>query len=130
MDRDSEAWAWALGFQALLTFVVQRKFPSANPSLLAIPSALLGGFFMLALAASASGSVSNIWPIACAFYFIPGFFVGWVAAFIARHTRSKPIPPGCCQKCGYNLTGNVSGRCPECGSRIVCGPRPPKAGRP
>ena len=24
-------------------------------------------------------------------------------------------PPGHCQKCGYNLTGNVSGRCPECG---------------
>jgi hypothetical protein len=25
------------------------------------------------------------------------------------------IPPGHCQICGYNLTGNVSGRCPECG---------------
>jgi len=24
-------------------------------------------------------------------------------------------PPGHCQYCGYNLTGNVSGRCPECG---------------
>jgi hypothetical protein len=23
--------------------------------------------------------------------------------------------PGHCQNCGYNLTGNVSGRCPECG---------------
>ena len=23
-----------------------------------------------------------------------------------------------CQKCGYNLTGNVSGICPECGTRI------------
>ena len=23
--------------------------------------------------------------------------------------------PGTCQKCGYNLTGNVSGVCPECG---------------
>ena len=25
---------------------------------------------------------------------------------------------GHCQKCGYDLTGNVSGRCPECGERI------------
>jgi len=25
------------------------------------------------------------------------------------------IPPGHCQKCGYNLTGNVSGICSECG---------------
>ncbi len=24
-------------------------------------------------------------------------------------------PYKCCQRCGYNLTGNVSGRCPECG---------------
>jgi hypothetical protein len=24
-------------------------------------------------------------------------------------------PPGHCQACGYDLTGNVSGRCPECG---------------
>jgi len=23
--------------------------------------------------------------------------------------------PGVCEKCGYNLTGNVSGVCPECG---------------
>jgi hypothetical protein len=26
------------------------------------------------------------------------------------------INPDHCQNCGYNLTGNVSGRCPECGS--------------
>jgi len=27
-------------------------------------------------------------------------------------------PPGHCHKCGYNLFGNVSGICPECGSAI------------
>jgi predicted Zn-ribbon and HTH transcriptional regulator len=26
--------------------------------------------------------------------------------------------PDTCHKCGYNLTGNTSGVCPECGSRI------------
>lgn len=25
---------------------------------------------------------------------------------------------GCCADCGYNLTGNRSGRCPECGTRF------------
>jgi hypothetical protein len=30
----------------------------------------------------------------------------------------RRIPPGHCRKCGYNLTGNVSGVCPECGERI------------
>jgi len=28
------------------------------------------------------------------------------------------IPPGACQSCGYNLTANVSGRCPECGTAV------------
>lgn len=27
----------------------------------------------------------------------------------------REMPPGHCASCGYNLTGNVSGRCPECG---------------
>ena len=29
--------------------------------------------------------------------------------------RRRRIPPGHCQRCGYNLTGNVSGKCSECG---------------
>jgi membrane protein implicated in regulation of membrane protease activity len=32
--------------------------------------------------------------------------------------RMKPRPPGHCQNCGYDLTGNVSGRCPECGEPV------------
>ena len=32
-----------------------------------------------------------------------------------RYRRRKK---GLCLKCGYNLTGNVSGVCPECGERI------------
>ncbi len=31
---------------------------------------------------------------------------------LRRHRRRKR---GLCVRCGYNLTGNVSGRCPECG---------------
>lgn len=26
--------------------------------------------------------------------------------------------PEVCPQCGYNLTGNVSGRCPECGTPV------------
>ena len=26
--------------------------------------------------------------------------------------------PGCCRNCGYNLIGNTSGVCPECGEKI------------
>ncbi len=42
------------------------------------------------------------------------------------HRDRPPPPPGHCQSCGYNLTGNVSGVCPECGERV--GPVPPGKG--
>ena len=32
--------------------------------------------------------------------------------------RDSKYPPGYCQECGYNLTGNVSGVCPECGTKV------------
>jgi hypothetical protein len=30
----------------------------------------------------------------------------------------RRLPPGHCRQCGYNLTGNVSGVCPECGTPV------------
>ena len=30
--------------------------------------------------------------------------------------RDRRYPPGHCRECGYDLQGNVSGVCPECGS--------------
>ena len=41
---------------------------------------------------------------------IPTLFLWW---------RDRPLPPDYCQRCGYNLTGNISGRCPECGTQIA-----------
>ena len=35
--------------------------------------------------------------------------------------RRRRFPAGHCQTCGYNLTGNVSGRCPECGMSLERG---------
>ena len=32
--------------------------------------------------------------------------------------RDRRPPKGRCQSCGYNLTGNTSGLCPECGTEI------------
>lgn len=33
--------------------------------------------------------------------------------------RRRLIACGACMKCGYDLTGNVSGVCPECGQRVL-----------
>ena len=34
-----------------------------------------------------------------------------------REARSRRASRGLCRACGYDLTGNVSGACPECGER-------------
>lgn len=44
--------------------------------------------------------------------------VGIPTVLLFRFDRHR-IPPHCCQKCGYNLTGNVSSVCPECGERVA-----------
>ncbi len=43
-----------------------------------------------------------------------------------RHGFSPRCPPGACRVCGYDLTGNTSGICPECGADLDLAPtRPP-----
>ncbi len=44
-----------------------------------------------------------------------------VALLLLVSEYPSRYPPGHCQTCGYNLTGNVSGICPECGTRISKG---------
>jgi hypothetical protein len=47
---------------------------------------------------------------------IPLVVVAVPTAFLWH--RDRRMPPGHCQKCGYDLTGNVSGVCPECGTAV------------
>lgn len=43
---------------------------------------------------------------------IPIFFAFW-------HLRTRPTETGThCEHCDYNLAGNVSGKCPECGQKL------------
>jgi hypothetical protein len=71
---------------------------------------------------SVSQRILDIWP--------PLLFIAASTAYLwlldCRHA-----PPGHCPGCGYELTGNTSGVCPECGKRIERGadstPLPPCA---
>ncbi|UCE59849.1 MAG: hypothetical protein JSU63_20695 [Phycisphaerales bacterium] len=42
-----------------------------------------------------------------------GIFGFWRAR---RMPLPSVYPPGHCRKCGYDMTGNLSGNCPECGA--------------
>lgn len=53
----------------------------------------------------------------CVSWFLGGL-LGYVTAkrFERAELRGAArVAQGLCPQCGYNLTGNVSGRCPECG---------------
>ncbi len=43
---------------------------------------------------------------------------GMAALLLGPYRRHRRRKKGLCLKCGYNLTGNVSGICPECGEKI------------
>jgi hypothetical protein len=61
-------------------------------------------------------------------------FRGWMPLWIPMVLVAGPagvlwwldrrrFPAGHCRQCGYDLTGNVSGRCPECGFLVTQGGR-------
>ena len=51
------------------------------------------------------------------FWFVMAF-LAVLAATVWLWQRRRTPPDGHCYVCGYNLTGNVSGVCPECGAEV------------
>lgn len=50
---------------------------------------------------------------------VPTLVASLPAILVAAHAR-RLRRRGACAKCCYDLTGNVTGRCPECGTHITC----------
>ena len=56
---------------------------------------------------------------------IGNFLVCLISALVAIWRAPKPrVDWRFCERCGYDLRGNTSGRCPECGLIVPCVPRP------
>jgi len=58
--------------------------------------------------------------------------IGWLTVAVmvlsvVIFRRIRRFPRGHCQACGYNLTNNATGTCPECGT--TCDPDPVKSNR-
>ena len=53
---------------------------------------------------------------------VPAFLITLLGPFIAfdvfAAARAEQAQSNCCHHCGYNLTGNVTGICSECGSPL------------
>jgi hypothetical protein len=47
------------------------------------------------------------------------FGIAIALRLLARRLAPPPARPGFCPQCDYDLTGNQSGVCPECGSTLL-----------
>jgi hypothetical protein len=61
-------------------------------------------------------AAAGAWEVVCIPLWIP--FVIVATPTVLLWHRDRRLPPGHCQHCGYDLTGNVSGVCPECETAI------------
>lgn len=57
-------------------------------------------------------------------YWIWGVLAWAVTLLWLRQLLRKPRDLTKCTKCDYDLTGNLSGVCPECGTPVTSGPSP------
>jgi predicted RNA-binding Zn-ribbon protein involved in translation (DUF1610 family) len=67
------------------------------------------GFQPLALWSDFDSVRVPLWPVVLISAVLP-------VLRLVRFVRSRRRRPGLCPACGYNLAGNVSGVCPECGT--------------
>lgn len=96
----------ALGYWSAVG-VYLRRHPSASAAFVAGLISPLGIILF-------SGGLSLLFVYySVGFVFVPGILSGAIVGCFFQAPRDA----GSCE-CGYSLTGNVSGRCPECGTIV------------
>ena len=78
-----------------------------------------GAFETLQLLTRGVNSSHFIWSVIIPFWLPTTISFICLAPIIGRATSRRRMSDGHCSQCYYNLTGNESGICPECGTAIV-----------
>ena len=83
----------------------------------ALAIAACAGFYAVAAYAIAAGA--SPWPRVFVLVVVATLAMLWVlyGPYEAHLLRRERKAKGLCVACGYDLTGNVSGVCPECGTK-------------
>lgn len=110
-------WILALLMQVAIAVVMQRWLRDIAVLVVAMSSTAFGGIIAF-FAAGAIAKSPSLPLIVCVLYPLPAYFVAAITGAIVQTRLSKVPAPGYCRSCGYDLTGNLSGRCPECGRAI------------
>lgn len=104
-------------------FSNRQQFP-VYPSMLVPRPSLFSrlGFYFMVDRAKPFNDLDGHWSLGLvaphwflALLFSPAPLV-WLLLTLRRHRTARRRRLGRCLACGYDLTGNVSGVCPECGS--------------
>ena len=87
------------------------------------------GFVRGRMYSQPSNAYSSTWyAVFCPPWFIVGLLAAYPALTLARASlrrwRGRRRRRGLCAKCSYDLTGNASGVCPECGTPVTGGVPP------
>jgi len=61
--------------------------------------------------------ISPVYELTVPYWFVCGLFAS-LAMYCRKKSSPKNLDKSVCSKCSYDLTGNVSGVCPECGMTI------------
>jgi hypothetical protein len=74
----------------------------------------LGFSWLKAWAVSSNFLHGHLWAFGFPLWFPAAVFAAPPGLWLLRRIHRRPRP-GHCPHCGYDLRGNVSGVCPECG---------------
>ena len=105
---------WFVGFGSCAFIYSENVFAqSLSPAIQ--PGGFSWPFALLPMQISSTGAFgsSRLWAFPL---WVPFLAIAIPTALLWHVYRSAPAPGIC--RCGYDLTGNTSGRCPECGRTV------------